>query len=67
MKVRTVRMWEPVSGLEHCMEAFRCHGGYYVLMVDGAFYADCESMGQVEEEMIDVADWFGWTAVRPAA
>ncbi len=66
MKVRSVRMWEPVTGVEHCMEAFRYSGGY-VLLVDGAWYADAECMGDLEDEMVDVANWFGWSALRPVA
>lgn len=66
MRAKTVRMWEPITGAEHCMEAFRYRGGY-VLMLDGAFYSDHESMEAVEEEMIDIAEWFGWSAMRPVA
>lgn len=66
MRIRTIRMWEPVTGVEHCMEAFRYSGGY-VLLVDGEFYADAESMDRIEEEMVDVANWFGWSALRPVA
>ena len=68
MKVREFRMWEPVTGIEHLLEIFRYgNGNGYVLMVDNEFYADGECFEDVEEEMMDALDWFGWSAMRPVA
>lgn len=64
MPIRNIKMWEPLTGDEHLLEIFR-NNGVYVLMVDGAFYSDHESMEAAEEEMIDVVGWFGWSAMRP--
>ena len=68
MKIREFRMWEPVTGVEHLLEIFRYgQGNGYVLMLDNEFYADGESFEDVEEEMMDALDWFGWSAMRPVA
>lgn len=65
MAIRKIKMWEPLTGVEHLLEVFRCVSGGYVLMVDGAFYSDHEDVEAAEEEMIDAIGWFGWSAVRP--
>ena len=65
MAIRKIKMWEPLTAVEHLLEIFRATNGVYILMVDGAFYSDHESMEAAEEEMIDVIGWFGWSAIRP--
>lgn len=59
-------MWEPLTGVEHCLDAYRYSGGY-VLLVDGEFYADAESMDGIEEEMVDAINAYRWSARRPVA
>ena len=65
MAIRKIKMWEPATAVEHLLEIYRSSNGIYVLMVDGDFYADGESYEAMEEEMLDVAEWFGWSAMRP--
>ena len=57
-------VYEPFTGESHVLEAFRFEG-HYIVMVDGAFYASCENMREVDEEFEDMIRWFGWTTNDP--
>ena len=53
---------------EHVLEVFKKPSGApYVVMVDGAFCATCESMSEARDEVNDIIKWFGWKTTKPVA
>lgn len=54
------------DGTKHVIEIARSgYGSYYVVLVDGAFYADADNLSKAGDEVYDIIQWFGWVRRNP--
>ena len=54
------------TGERHTFEAYaKTTGAPYIVMLDGAFLATCESGAEIGEEIEDTIRWFNWQRTCP--
>lgn len=53
------------DGHRHQIEVvLRVNDNSYIILVDGAFYADASNIAKARDEVEDIIRWFGWSRVN---